>query len=226
MDLDLAIARNRESLLQIVASLFAMIGLADGGSVERLARPLHRAVLALLRPAEAAVRRLIVVAARGLTVRPPAVRRGPVTIAGPGKGPGRATFRLFDPRRRFGRQRFRGRRPEPRIHVIDAGFDPRIFAGGRDRRGSSEPEVPAGVNALPLCRRLIAIKAALDDLPRQARRYARWRARPLETRRPRLMSALRPGAPPGFRKDVPHRVHAILHECHWLAREGLQPDSS
>jgi hypothetical protein len=40
------------------------------------------------------------------------------------------------------------------------------------------------VNAKPLCRRLAAIKLALDDLPRQAKRYARWQARPIEARHP------------------------------------------
>jgi hypothetical protein len=77
-----------------------------------------------------------------------------------------------------------------------------------------------------LCRRLAAIKLALDDLPRQARRYARWRARPLAARRPKLFSTLRPGAPPGFRKQSTHEVQAILTECQWLAHTVLEPDTS
>ena len=60
MNWALAIERNRLPLLRIVAVLFGMIGLGPSASVERIARPLHRAVLAVLRPAEAAVRRLIV----------------------------------------------------------------------------------------------------------------------------------------------------------------------
>ena len=70
MDWALAIERNREPLLRIVATLFAMIGLAEGAAVERLSRPLYRAVLGVLRPAEAAVRRLIIVAAQGMVVKP------------------------------------------------------------------------------------------------------------------------------------------------------------
>jgi hypothetical protein len=68
MDKDRAIERNREPLLRIVAALFAMIGLTEAGAVERLSRPVYRAVLFVLRPAEAAVRRLIIVAARGMGV--------------------------------------------------------------------------------------------------------------------------------------------------------------
>ncbi len=63
MNIDLAIERHRKPLLRIVATLFAMIGLADGGRVERLSAPVYRAVLRVLRPAESGVRRLIVVAA-------------------------------------------------------------------------------------------------------------------------------------------------------------------
>jgi len=59
MDWALAIERNRQPLLRIVAALFAMIGLTETGAVERLSRPVYRAVLGVLRPAEAAVRRLI-----------------------------------------------------------------------------------------------------------------------------------------------------------------------
>ena len=65
MDWDLAIKRNSEALKGIIAALFAMLGL-DGDAVSRIPRSLHRAVLRVLRPAESAVRRLIVIAARGL----------------------------------------------------------------------------------------------------------------------------------------------------------------
>ncbi len=136
MNISLSIERNRKQLARIVATLFAMIGLAEGETVERLSSPVYRAVLRVLRPAESAVRRLIVVAARGLTVKPPVKRsaappKGPVI---PRKGRRRfATFQLFDPRQRFGsafghrRHRINlVRRPEPRIRVIDVGFDPRV----------------------------------------------------------------------------------------------------
>jgi hypothetical protein len=228
MDWALAIDRNREQLLRIVATLFAMIGLADGVKVERLSWPLHRMVLNILRPAEAAVRRLIVVAARDLAVPPPEPRAAPVGLGPAAKSRGRMAFRLFDPRRNFNQPRSKGKRPEPRIHIFDLSVDPRVplFSTAPVALPDPAPPPPPTVNAEALCRRLAAISRALEDLPRQARRYARWRAKPLERRRPQCVSALRPGAPPGYRKDVPHLVHAILHECHWLARQVGRPDTS
>ena len=71
MDFDWAraIERNSEALKGIVAELFAMLGLAGEATVSRIPQPLHRAVLRVLRPAESAVRRLIIIAARGLVVK-------------------------------------------------------------------------------------------------------------------------------------------------------------
>src|SRR5919108_6239472 len=129
MDWDRAIERNRQPLLRIVESLFAMIGLNEAGPVDRLARPLYRAVLLVLRPAEAAVRRLIIVAARGMVVKASPKRAAPVGLAITGTGQGRMSFRLFDRRRRFdgGNERpTRGPQPQPRIRFLDVGFDPRI----------------------------------------------------------------------------------------------------
>ena len=78
MDWDLAIKRNSDVLVEIVADIFAMLGLvALTDTVSRLPRPLYRAVLRVLRPAESALRRLIVVAARGLVVAPAASRPRP-----------------------------------------------------------------------------------------------------------------------------------------------------
>ena len=64
-----AIERNSEALKGIVAALFAMLGLDGEDAVSRIPQPLHRAVLRVLRPAESAMRRLIVIAARGLVVK-------------------------------------------------------------------------------------------------------------------------------------------------------------
>jgi hypothetical protein len=235
MDWALAIERNREPLLRIVATLFAMVGLAEGGAVERLSRPVYRAVLGVLRPAEAAVRRLIVVAARGMVVKPFPVRPAPAGLKISGKGQGRVSFQLFDPRRRFdwdhGRPA-RSSRPGPRIRFIDVAFDPRIPLFRQPPVAVPAPDAEEDtvdddtVNAIPLCRRLAAIKRALEDLPRQARRFARWRARPIAARRPRLSTPLRRGPPPGHRKRQTHEVDEILTRCHWLARTVPEPDTS
>jgi hypothetical protein len=214
-----------------------MIGLAEGGAIERLARPLYRAVLGILRPAESAVRRLIVVAAKGIVVKLQPPRPAPKGFKIPGKRGDRVSFRLFDPRKHFpeitGRSRSKGPRVLPRIRFIDVAFDPRIPLFRQPTLAPPALPVPAPaaelddtVNAAPLIRRLQAIKQALDDLPRQARRCARWRDKPFEARRPRLFSMLRPGPPPAYRQTIPHLVHAILNECHWLAREVAKPDTS
>src|SRR5215211_5780553 len=85
MDWAYAIERHRQPLLGIVARLYAMIGLTEDRRVERLSWPLYRAVLAVLRPAESAVRQLIVVAARGLAVKPYVPRPAPAGLAISGK---------------------------------------------------------------------------------------------------------------------------------------------
>ena len=229
MDRDFAIERHRVPLLGFVLELFAMIGLTEGGTVERLSRPLYRLVLGILRPAESAVRRLIIVAARDIVVEPAPKRAFPagrvISRKGQGKHKRGASFKLFDPRKDFdggkGR-RHKGPRVEPRIHVFD--FDPRIPLFLRAQPAAPAPaptpapEKDDTVNAGPLCRRLVALMRALEDLQGQAKRLARWRARPVAERRPHLTSPIRVGRPPGFRKRQTHEVDEILMECHWLAR--------
>ena len=233
MDWALAIERNRQPLLRIVAVLFGMIGLHAGAAVDRVSRPLSRAVLSVLRPAEAAVRRLIVAAARGMAVTPLAPRPAPARrIVSSRTGAGRVAFQLFDPPRTLAsghHRRAAGPACEPRIHVIDATFDPRIPlfrpvpAIAAD---AYDPYTDHLIDARPLCRRLAAIRAALEDMPRQARRYARWRARPLESRRPKRLASLRSGPPPGLRRRALREVDEILAECHWLARHAAATDTS
>ena len=82
------------------------------------------------------------------------------------------------------------------------------------------------VSAKRLCRRLFAILGALTNMEREAERYARWLAQPIEERRPRRERALRFGWPPGWRIRPTHEVHEILKECHWLVRSLPVPDTS
>ena len=96
MDWDFSIERNRGMLLPHIVGLFALIGLVEGGMVERLSRPLYRKVLGILRSAESAVRRLIIVMARDIKVEPRPKRPMPKgllrsrkgTFQGKGKGQG------------------------------------------------------------------------------------------------------------------------------------------
>ena len=94
---------------------------------------------------------------------------------------------------------------------------------------SGRPPAPPSdglVNAERLSRRLQALKLALADLPRQARRLARWRVRRENTPDVKFTSPLRPGPPPGHRKKKVHEVDEVLAQCHWLAWEAEKPDTS
>ena len=222
MDWDLAIKRNSEALNRIVEALFAMLGLAGVAPVARIPQPLHRAVLRVLWPAESAMRRLIVIAARGLVVKLAPSRpklKGPIGKGGGGSKP--PSFQLFDPRKNFEALRQHGRRftrNPPRIHFFPY-----------DTLSPARPPVPPSdglANAERISRRLQALKAALEDLPRQARRLARWRVRRENAKAPKFTSPLRPGPPPGHRKKKVHEVDLVLTECHGLAWDALKPDTS
>src|SRR2546421_12896398 len=99
VDWDRAIAINQAALARIVAALIAMIGLASVAPA-RLPRPVYRAVLSVLRPAESAARRLIVIVARGLVATTRPSRPMPKGLSRSGAGRARASFQLFDARKR------------------------------------------------------------------------------------------------------------------------------
>ena len=228
-DWDLTIKRNSEALKGIIETLFAMLGLAGEATVSRIPKPLHSAVLLVLRPAESAVRRLIIIAARGLVVKVAPSRPMPKGQIIGKSGNVRTSFQLFDTRKDF---------PELRQRRIKyAKHPPRILFFGDDSRIDSlwavpEPtaaparETDGLVNAERITRRLQALKLALDDLPRQARRMARWRVRREAAKVPKFKSPLRPGPPPGHRKRQIHPIDEILADCHGLACWAMQPDTS
>ena len=91
----------------------------------------------------------------------------------------------------------------------------------------------AMVAAAALGRRVQALRYALDHLPQQARRLARWKARrELERQagasKPGRLSPFRPGYAPGYHRTKPQEVDDILSECHHFAREAWEwtPDTS
>ncbi len=144
--------------------------------------PLYCAVLRILRPAESAMRRLIVIAARGLVVKVAPSRPMPKgQMIGKGGGSRFSSFQLFDTRKNFPELR------QPRVKY--AKHPPRILFFGDDSRvddlwpapqPAAAPAPPPSdglVNAERLSRRLQILKFALEDLPRQARRMVRWRVR-------------------------------------------------
>jgi hypothetical protein len=228
--MDWAIEKNREALKGIVAGLVAMAGLVSFGcGPATLPRHLHRAIMRLLRPAESAVRRLVIVLARrspplpDLRLRkpaPPKARKASSLLVRDGLGtgivlrrgaqvpaylahlaPAKAAPRPFSFPLLDPLPRWRvGRRWQPAAGV------PRITLAGVTQRLA----VPAWRPPLPddpldsgrLGRRLTALSSALDDLPGLARRFQRWQARrdrALAAGRNHRVTALRGGRPPGGR---------------------------
>lgn len=239
-------------------------GLPEGRAT--LPRRAYRAVLRLLLPTESAVRRLIVVAARDVVVevgpgRPRlAARRTSLFVrAGAGTGvvlpygmsvaafrgaaprPRAYVFPLLDPLTRPGPPRPRAARDVPRILSLAPGAPPPAPV-----RPPCRPGDP--IDARRLFRRIAALRAALDDVPGQALRFARWRARAAADARataeararqaagaaagPALryvrQSPLRAGRPPGQIKPGPRRldIHSTLGDMNYFAREALAPDTS
>ncbi len=224
MDWPLAIDRNRKALRQIVAALLAVVSAAMGGKALTLPRHVHAAVMLILRPAESAMRRLIIIAARGLALRPRVLRLLPEGLpafpaASSLKTP---AFCLFDPLKHFALNDF-DNDALPRFG-FDSDFDPAI------QMPLLPPDQP--VAAAHLFSRLRALRSALDDLPRQARRLARWMAKRDQALkfkgrfRPIRISPFRPGLPPGWRQRSIHEVDDVLRECHGLAIDAVNgPDT-
>ncbi len=218
MDWPLAIDRNREALRRIIAALFALAGLAPGGTLTTLPRHVFHAVLFVLRPAESAVRRLIVIAARGLVLKPRPSRLLPAGLpAFPAVGALRApAFALFDPLKHFDPEAIWDTAPPLFVSVPDF-YDPNWV-----QREYPSPDEP--VSAGLIARRLNALRHALNDLPRQARRLVRWQSRrDLALKgpfRPMRMTPFRPGLPPGWRQRPLHEIDHVLRECHGLALDA------
>ena len=221
-----AIDLNKAVLARIVAGLFALLGLTENSVLGRIPIDLHRNIRRVLRPAESAARRLIVVLAMFVNVPPPQPARPmPKNIVRTGHGKPRPTFQLFDPRQRFFQKRAR-----PKI----AGAGPRIRSFGdtpyRTISYAPAPKPPRDglENSAHLVGRLHALKSALESLPAQANRLARVLARRQNSPdwKVKLKTPLRPGRPPGHRQKPRLEIDGVLRECEWLGRNVLPPDSS
>ena len=243
MDWEGAIEKNRADLIRVVAWLFTWLKIEEGGSIQTLPRINHGAVLFVLRPAESALRRLIFVASIVYRITAPLLRERPTKARSSQPKPGTKAkvgecralpFRLIDPRKRFDlfpdRPKY-ATGPGPRITVFgsdDPIFDRSDLYAYQERMATPPAEDISGVS---LCRRLNAVKAALDDLPAQARRLVALKAR--MKRRNELggkpnLSVMRPGAPPGYRRRHKHEVDAVLYECQQIALMAMRepPDTS
>jgi hypothetical protein len=164
---------------------------------------------------------LIVIAARGLIVKPSPKRAMPKTLKLQRKPAGRMAFRLYDTRKHF--------EFIPQINPLfvvvktytDNPFN--LFNNPFPRRSKKDPDF---INANQLSRRLAALSHALETIPQQARRMLRWQARRKLLQKHTFVSALRPGRAPGHRDKPTHEIDFILKECQWLAWDSLRRDSS
>ena len=175
----------------------------------------------MLRPAESAVRRLIVTFATITNLKAPPPGRSRPPPRGLGRTPRgerqRLPFPLFDPRQEFFRKR-RARAPRIRSLAPGAVHGPRS-TGVRDTSDGME-------TSDTLLRRLAALRDALENLPRQARRLVRALARREKSPRLRFRMPVRMGPPPGHRKKPRLEIDTVLHDCHWLARNAVAPNTS
>ncbi len=214
-----------------------------------LPRRLHRAVLRLLRPAESAARRLLVVAARDVAVVLPPRRRALPAL--PGANPAVGLLRrlgiavVVPPGARLPRSARRtapgqaaprasrlplaDRPRRPDVHAprgVPAHAAPRLTVPGRSARRllPAAPTPEDRLDATRLCSRLRAVAAVLSDLPGEALRFARWHAR-RALRVGRRPSPLRLGRPPGSVRRPVHEVHEVLADLHHFAREVLADTS-
>ncbi len=239
IDFKAVIERQSRDLLFVIVEMFALAGLNKGIVIETLTRRVYRRVLNLLRPAEAALRRLIIIAARGivLKVRPSGpfpkglsaqLKKLEPALDTPARIP---AFNLIEPLKHFprpgDRKPFQGRPTSfPRISV--PGWSTPYFPPEPVPITWDDP-----IKAARLLRRLKALRHALATLPRQARRYVRWRGKMLlelrmqtKPKRGSRLSTIRPGYPLGHRKKQIHLVDRILSDCCYFMDESRKSDTS
>ncbi len=199
MDWNRAIEINRIALTRIVGELFAMLGVVSGLTLQRM-----------LRPAESALRRLIVIAAHGLVARHLATRPMTKGLVIETKGTGLKSFQLFDTRKVFGFIT-----PQNPLIVMVKTHTSNPFNPFDQMYWRHVPKTKNP--AENLSRRLTAIKHALETIPQQAMRMVRWQAKREAMTNPKFTSPLRPGRPPGHHTKPIMEIDYILKECHGLA---------
>ncbi len=223
MDWEQAVAVNREALARIVAGFVALLAAFEGEL--RLPLGVYRVVSLGLFKSETAVRRLIVIAARGLTVSLQPRRPMPagLVIRSEGETTRPMAFQLFDQRVSYAWVEQAPPITGPRIRVVDEPSPHAQFLALFKRPRSGLSSATATLN---LRRRLDATVRALANIPREAQRMARWKARRMALANPKFVSPIRPGPPPGRDKHSKAEIDMILRECHALAFQALRADTS
>jgi hypothetical protein len=225
-----AVARNRLALKVVAAKLLALLAAYGGVEAVKVPRAVHASVWRLLQPAESALRRLIFIAARDVKIEVKPLREKPAPSQDRGVVPRKRqraarppAFQLYDPRVSLGQRRRSTSKVTPRIWFFEPDppfappfLPPRQLPAHLQPQPETQPE--AAINARQLCRRLQSFAAALEDVPKQAQRMARWRFRRETSKRPSFTSPIRRGRPPGFRKRPIYEVDHVLADCHKYAQ--------
>ncbi|MEX0347687.1 MAG: hypothetical protein AB3N20_22390 [Rhizobiaceae bacterium] len=179
---------------------------------------LRRSILRILRPAESALRRLIVVVAAMLGQKTREKQRGEQEVEI--ELPDFSSFATYDTLPAF--QLIDPRKPiDGMMRPIPTGI-PRIAVPGVfDPVPLPKPDHT--LDAIKLMRRIRRLKIALATLPRQARRLNRLMAKRAKAEPgPGKVGPIRPGHPPGHRQRPREPVDDLLRECHWLAMECVR----
>ena len=247
MDWELALERNQTILLRHIAWLFAWLKLEVGGSFETMPRHKRLTVLLVLRPSEAAYRRVVYIAmyVRGVVAPVLAARVKPSGKVKLQSKHDKAApiaplpFKLIDPRKRFDLFPDKPKYVKgPGPWITDMWSDNPIFDRAplyahQERMNRPPPTPDDEISAKALCRRMNSLMAAMQDLDGQVLRMARLHARMKEihARTGNLpLQTLRPGYPPGHRQRQRHEVDEILKETHQLALDAQHqlkpPDTS
>jgi hypothetical protein len=247
-------AHYKAALIKIIAELFVLARIVPGEVPDTasqdiwnisLPRYAYRRALELLKPAESALRRLIIMGAHGKSFAPATAKDQPGkadavgdTVSGQGgtltdadSAPSDApasekslrapAFNIFDPLRQF------------TFRSFDSFEDYALWKAEQDANPLIIP--PAGprmapVNALSLWRRIQAMHHAAENFDQYVTRYVRWRGqrkfkiahqRPLKGRRPATL--MRPGRAPGYIRKGKHEIHDLLRDVDNLAADSENP---
>ena len=177
MDWALAIERNQTILLRNLAWLFAWLTLEIGESVETMPRFKKLTVLFVLRPSEAAYRRvlLVTVLVRGIvapmiTNRAARPQRSERKSGGKKRGERPLPFKLTDPRKNFDLHPDKPKYvsgPGPWVTDMwsdDPIFDRSALYAHQERMNRPAATPDDEISAVALCRRMNALKPSLCRL--------------------------------------------------------------
>jgi hypothetical protein len=242
------LARYTAALMTIIAELFKRARIVPGevpdvasGEIWDISLPryAYKRVLALLIPAESALRRLIVMGAFGKSFVPPLAKAAerrqftshPQGQQGSRNADGRVNcarssqpaFDMFDPVKTF---TYRSFDSIEEFHLWKAQKDanPLVIPPADPRKRMD------AVNALSLWRRIQGLNYAVENFDTYVWRYVRWRGRrkaelaagrPLKGRRGK--SLMRRSRPPGYIEKQGDEVHYLLRDVHSLAYDSELP---